>query len=214
VATKPTKVTIRMYNVGFGDCFLLTFHYDEPLKDQHILIDFGSVGGNANLSNIAKDIKKACGGKLYAIFATHRHKDHIAGFSDAGGKESPGAIIASCKPGIVIQPWTENPNAAANATSASILCRQSNETIRRAKAAVGSIDAACRAGMKLAMRDAIASKQQLCAHSFLVLSADIEWHAAEKPSCLFLRWVCACLEYPFPLPDWRRRVTIDESYSL
>jgi hypothetical protein len=37
-----------MYNVGFGDCFLLTFEYRRPRKDQHILIDFGSVGGSRN----------------------------------------------------------------------------------------------------------------------------------------------------------------------
>jgi hypothetical protein len=113
-----------MYNVGFGDCFLLTFHYKKPLQDQHILIDFGSVGGSADLKGIANDIKKACGEKLYAVVATHRHKDHISGFSDAAGKESPGAIIASCKPEVVLQPWTENPDARANATSAPLLAKK------------------------------------------------------------------------------------------
>ncbi|MGB7546606.1 MAG: hypothetical protein WBM14_02565 [Terracidiphilus sp.] len=122
--TNPTNFTISMYNVGFGDCFLLSIHYAKPLNDQHILIDFGSVGGKADLKGIAKDIKKACGGKLYAVIATHRHKDHISGFSDAGGKDSPGAIIASCKPEIVLQPWTENPDAAANATSAALLSKK------------------------------------------------------------------------------------------
>lgn len=120
MSAKPTKFTVRMYNVGFGDCFLLTFHYKKPLQDQHILIDFGSVGGAVNLKGIAKDIKQVCGGKLYAVVATHRHKDHISGFSDTGGKDSPGAIIASCKPEIVIQPWTENPDAPANAKSAPL----------------------------------------------------------------------------------------------
>ena len=28
---QPNKVTVRMFNVGFGDCFLLTFHYEKPL---------------------------------------------------------------------------------------------------------------------------------------------------------------------------------------
>jgi hypothetical protein len=113
-----------MYNVGFGDCFLLTIHYAKPLKDQHILIDFGSVAGKADLKAIAKEIKKECDGKLYAVIATHRHRDHISGFSDAGGKDSPGAIIASCKPEIVLQPWTENPDAAAKATSAPLFSKK------------------------------------------------------------------------------------------
>jgi hypothetical protein len=121
MANEPGKVTIRMYNVGFGDCFLVTFHYAPPLKDQHILIDFGSVSGGVNMKQIALQIRDACGGKLYAVVATHRHRDHISGFSDAGGTGSAGAIIASCKPEVVVQPWTENPDAGADATSAPLL---------------------------------------------------------------------------------------------
>jgi hypothetical protein len=57
------------------------------------------------------------------VVATHRHKDHISGFSDAGGKKSSGAILASCHPEVVLQPWTENPRAGANATSAPLLAK-------------------------------------------------------------------------------------------
>ncbi len=120
MATEPTKVTIRMFVVGFGDCFLLTFHYDPPLTDQSILIDFGSASGSADLKGIAKEIRQACNGKLYAVVATHRHRDHINGFSDEGGKESPGAIIASCRPEVVIQPWTEDPKKQAKNAAAQI----------------------------------------------------------------------------------------------
>ena len=76
--------------------------------------------GNADLKGIANEIRKACNGKLYAVVATHRHGDHISGFSDRGGKDSPGAIIASCKPEVVIQPWTEDPKKQAKNAAAQI----------------------------------------------------------------------------------------------
>jgi len=102
----PYKLTIRVYNVGFGDCFLLTFHY--PACDRHVLIDFGSATAKlASLLNIAKDIAKRCHGKLDAVVATHRHKDHINGFATRKDSKGPGDIIAACHPELVIQPWTE-----------------------------------------------------------------------------------------------------------
>ena len=123
----PSKATVRMYNVGFGDCFLLTFHYATPPGDQHILIDFGTLAGGADMAGIAQEIHDTCGGKLYAVIATHRHRDHISGFSDKGGAKSSGAIIASCKPRMVLQPWTENPDAGADDTSAPLLAKGKNK---------------------------------------------------------------------------------------
>jgi hypothetical protein len=54
---------------------------------------------------------------MVRFVATHRHKDHISGFSTEG-KESPGKIIASCRPEMVIQPWTEAPGAKTDAQAA------------------------------------------------------------------------------------------------
>ena len=46
-STTPSEVTVRMYNVGFGDCFLLTFRY--PKGDRHMLIDYGSAAAPRNM---------------------------------------------------------------------------------------------------------------------------------------------------------------------
>jgi hypothetical protein len=120
VSLKPSKLTLRSYQVGFGDCFLLTFHY--PAQDRHVLIDFGSTGLPKNAGDlmlqVAQDIKEQCKGKLHAVIATHRHKDHISGFATNKKKTASGDIIASCKPDVVIQPWTEHPDAKTNATQA------------------------------------------------------------------------------------------------
>lgn len=113
--SKPSKLTLRAYQVGFGDCFLLTFHYEQTTA-RHILIDFGTkrkpkgYKGDVMLK-IAEDIKEVCGGRLDAVVATHRHQDHISGFTTKPNGKGSGDIIKSCKVGAVIQPWTEHPDA-------------------------------------------------------------------------------------------------------
>jgi hypothetical protein len=104
----PEQVRIRSYNVGFGDCFLLTFTY-ATAKPRHVLIDFGSTkqsgfGPPGGMLEIAERIRDDCDGKLQMLVATHRHADHISGFA---GK--PGEVIASLDPDLVLQPWTEDP---------------------------------------------------------------------------------------------------------
>jgi beta-lactamase superfamily II metal-dependent hydrolase len=92
MATKKSKATkgelrIRMYRVGFGDFFLMTV----PTSDgpQHILIDCGVTPGRTKKGDIGT-IKAAVahmaeetGKKLALIIVTHRHQDHIIGFSRA-----------------------------------------------------------------------------------------------------------------------------------
>ena len=117
----PGSVSIRMYNVGFGDCFLLTFNY--PQEKRRILIDFGSTSAPAGqpkdyMQRIAADIKAQCGSKLDIVVVTHRHRDHISGFATDGN--GTGKTIAALKPDFVVQPWTEDPNAKPDALTATV----------------------------------------------------------------------------------------------
>ena len=62
-AGRPSKLTIRSYQVGFGDCFLLTFHY--PDRPRSVLIDFGSTrlppgADKDHLTRVAEDIRSRC----------------------------------------------------------------------------------------------------------------------------------------------------------
>src|SRR5262245_58717092 len=123
MAKAPTRATIRTYHVGFGDCFLISFQYARK-SERHVLIDFGSTGfpegvPKSRMMDIAEDIKQRTGGKLHAVVATHRHRDHISGFATAKARNGTGDIIKSLKPDLVVQPWTEDPKLAPNATGPS-----------------------------------------------------------------------------------------------
>jgi hypothetical protein len=115
MAVAPEKLTIRAYGVGFGDCFLLTFHYAGKTGNRHVLIDFGTTqkppkGAKNLMMDIADDITKMTAGHLDVLVATHRHTDHVSGFATKKGKGT-GDKIAALKPSMVIQPWTERPDA-------------------------------------------------------------------------------------------------------
>lgn len=120
LAAAPSELTIRSYRVGFGDCFLLTFHYAD--RDRYVLIDFGStrLGTDAPdnvMKEIATDIARETKQRLTAIVVTHRHADHISGFDPGKKGDGPGAIIRNLKPELVVQPWTEDPALPTDATA-------------------------------------------------------------------------------------------------
>jgi hypothetical protein len=122
---KPSKLSIRSYQVGFGDCFLLTFQYPAGTIDPvQILIDCGSTGMPKKLTTglpaVAKAIAKDCGNKLTAVIATHRHADHINGFATAAGGKGPGDTLRALKPELVLQPWTEDPKVEKDARSPAL----------------------------------------------------------------------------------------------
>jgi hypothetical protein len=126
MAKRPTAVEVRSYQVGFGDCFLLSFIYSEADK-RHVLIDFGTTGlpgkrkPSEHMPKIAQAIAGVVGenGRLTAVVATHRHADHISGFATDGRSGGSGKLIKALRPRIVLQPWTEDPQARPNARSAT-----------------------------------------------------------------------------------------------
>ena len=133
MTTSPTSIEIRSYQVGFGDCFLLSFLYPDDVK-RHVLIDFGTselprgLKPSTHMPRVAEDIRKVCGGRLDAVVATHRHLDHISGFATDGTNGQSGTVIAACEPTLVLQPWTEDPKAATDARSATKLPSRSPKT--------------------------------------------------------------------------------------
>jgi hypothetical protein len=144
----PTKIIVRSYQVGFGDCFLLSFIYKN--NSRHVLIDFGSTGlpeniGKNHLLRVARSIRDDCGGKLHAVVATHRHADHISGFDPGEDNAGPGAIIALLKPDLVIQPWTEDQNAREDAQSPGIVGKHSRAFLRAVEAFENALPETARA---------------------------------------------------------------------
>jgi len=120
----PMSVHVRTYQVGFGDCFLLTIAYDDG-SEKHVLIDFGSMARppdapSTRMMDIAQNIRDRCGGKLTAVVATHRHQDHISGFKTDSRGRGPGAVIAALDPDLVVQPWTEHPDLPVDAVAPGI----------------------------------------------------------------------------------------------
>src|SRR3954447_24412166 len=99
---KQTRAArLRMYNVGFGDAFLLTLPTDEG--DRRILIDCGSVAkASRSIGEIAQSIVEELSDqgkpRLDIVIATHRHRDHVAGFASG--------IWDKVEVGEVWMPWT------------------------------------------------------------------------------------------------------------
>src|SRR5262245_23156367 len=77
----PT-IRVRSYNVGFGDCFLVTV--PDGSQTRHMLVDFGNAPGllNTNYPAIAENIKEETGSHLDLVVMTHEHLDHLEGFYD------------------------------------------------------------------------------------------------------------------------------------
>jgi hypothetical protein len=116
-ALVPSRIRVRMYQVGFGDCFLLSFEYSEQLRerDRHMLIDFGSthLASGIDLDDVADSIVEVTRGQLDVLVISHRHNDHISGF----GKQSTFKKMKDLNPRLIVRPWTEDPELREDASA-------------------------------------------------------------------------------------------------
>jgi len=106
-------VRVRMYNVGFGDCFLLFI--PDADRDLKVLIDCGMHPQGQGehpiaevVGQVIEDVREADGvPRIDVVVATHRHQDHVSGFIDSAWGE--------VEVREVWMPWTEdrqNPEAS------------------------------------------------------------------------------------------------------
>jgi len=95
-----------MYNVGFGDCFLIEFPAAGG-EVARVLIDCGSVavsslGMSEVVSKIIADVKDGDDkARIDVVVCTHRHADHVSGFADAAWRDVEVKEVWF--------PWTEDP---------------------------------------------------------------------------------------------------------
>jgi hypothetical protein len=165
MAKAPQSVTIRSYQVGFGDCFLLQFIYAAG-ETRNVLIDFGTTAipkaldttAASHMLRVAERIAEHCGrdlangrkGKLHAVVATHRHQDHISGFAtDSDGKGS-GSIIKDLLPDVVVQPWTEDPDAGESAERATSTVQKAAKSIARYRSSLAAMHGVAEAAVAFA----------------------------------------------------------------
>lgn len=104
-STEPPCVRIRMYDVGFGDAFLLIL----PTRkgEKKVLIDCGTLAqGSQSISQVSQalvdEVREADGTpRIDVVIATHRHRDHVSGFADP--------IWRQVEVKEIWMPWTEDP---------------------------------------------------------------------------------------------------------
>ena len=127
-----TEALVRMYNVGFGDAFLVRL----PAGDGEVtvLFDCGSHASSPRhrsmdevVGQIIDDVREKDGTpRIDVVVGTHRHKDHVSGFDDERWSE-----VAV---GEVWLPWTEDPEDA----EATRIRERQSATARRLAAALAA----------------------------------------------------------------------------
>jgi beta-lactamase superfamily II metal-dependent hydrolase len=102
-----SQIRVRMYNVGFGDCFLLS--WPGPERTLKILIDCGTHSHGHGprpigdvVAQIIKDVTDSDGTpRIDIVVGTHRHQDHVSGFESD--------LWDDVEVSEVWMPWTEHP---------------------------------------------------------------------------------------------------------
>jgi beta-lactamase superfamily II metal-dependent hydrolase len=107
---KEGTIRVRMYRVGFGDCFLVSLPIAKGsgIKEthRHILVDCGvhARGDIGTMSQVVNNIAEVTGKKLAVAIASHAHQDHISGYDKFGD------VFSTFDIDEVWLPWTWNPN--------------------------------------------------------------------------------------------------------
>ncbi len=105
-ASPADHVSVRMYNVGFGDAFLVFIPTPQGLRK--ILFDCGTrAAGPMPIRKVAERIVADATdqdgeARIDIVVATHRHQDHVSGFDDPTWEQ--------VQVQEVWMPWTENPD--------------------------------------------------------------------------------------------------------
>ena len=113
------EINIRMYRVGFGDCFLVTL-----AGKYHILVDCGvhnkgniAVDGESLIDKAFHNIQSVTGGTLHLVIATHAHQDHVSGYGKFADE------FRKFHVGEVWMPWTDDlNNSTARKCASSPAC--------------------------------------------------------------------------------------------
>jgi beta-lactamase superfamily II metal-dependent hydrolase len=113
VQQATSAVRVRMYNVGFGDCFLVTFSTSE--RPYTMLVDCGRHQAGASrtgpdfwsvVESLIADLPIVDGARRIDVLAiTNPHTDHVYGFSRP-------ELWKDISVGEVWMSWTRDPNAA------------------------------------------------------------------------------------------------------
>src|ERR1051325_2509882 len=79
-------IRIRMYRIGFGDCFLVSLPVSPGSNSsethRHLLFDCGvhARGDIGTMKQAVDNIAEITGKKLAVVVASHAHQDHISGY--------------------------------------------------------------------------------------------------------------------------------------